>query len=178
MNEHEFSVKTSKRIAATFLDSIILLVFNLIFFIILSLLISDFVLRVEPYFMFIISIIWVGIPSFLELLPKRQTLGKMACKIYVKPKISRLCTIKIILRNLVKYAPVLVLASIVQDGIDIQNYFLIMLVYRYIGVLKLCLALMIVLIDLVVMNVSAKGSSLHDKISGTMVVEKMDTSED
>lgn len=172
MNEHEFSVKTSKRIAATFLDSIILLVFTLIFFIIFSLLISDFMPRVQPYFMFIISIIWVGIPAFLELLPKRQTLGKMACKIYVKPKISRLCTIKIILRNLLKYSPVLVLALIVEDGIDIQNYLLLLVIFGFISLIKLGIALTIVVIDLAVMNVSASGSSLHDKISGTTVVEK------
>lgn len=171
MNEHEFSVRSSKRIAATFLDSIFLLVFTLIFFTTFSLLISDFIMRVKPYFMFIISIIWVGIPAFLELLPKRQTLGKMACKIYVQPKISKLCTIKIILRNLFKYSPVLVLASIVQDGINIDNYFLFMLFWGVMGLFKLGIALTIVVIDLVVMNVSAKGSSLHDKICGTSVFE-------
>lgn len=172
MSENKFCITSSKRIGATFLDCLFSFALTLVFFIILNFLISDFMLRVKPYFMYIISIIWVGVPIILELLPKRQTLGKMSCRIYVKPKISRLYTIKIILRNLLKYSPVILLASIIQDGINIQNYFLLMLVYRFIGVLKLGVALTIVIIDLVVMNVLSKESSFHDKICGTMVVKK------
>lgn len=172
MSENELCITSSKRIGATFLDCLFSLALTLAFFIILNLLISDFIAGIRPYFSYIICFIWIAIPMILELLPKRQTLGKMAYKIYVEPKASRLYPIKIIFRNLLKYSPVILLASIIQDGIDIKNYFLLMLVYRFIGVLKLGIALTIVVIDLVVMNVSASGSSLHDGICGTMVVKK------
>lgn len=166
------------RIAATLLDYAFSFLLTIIFYLCIGIKNLNSFENVRA-FLLIIYLCWLVFPIILELLPKRQTLGKMICKIYVEFKSYDGYAIKAIVRNGAKYLFIILLNPyfiliIIEDAKNIGSWVTFFAIWWFFGFISA----KVYKADLASMLASDTGSSLHDEICGTMVVQKVNLPHD
>lgn len=165
LQSDEIHASANRRMTASVLDCIFYIALNWALFRLFSI---DLIKDINHIFgkinyTHIVLFCWIALPIILELLPKRQTLGKMILGIYVETKSISFFALRVISRNLIK----------------LQFIFPVMYIFNgyYMNVWHFLffdgiLAFAFLYLNIYMMFDSIYSISLHDKICGTIVLKR------
>ena len=165
LQSDEIHASANRRMTASVLDCIFYIALNWALFRLFSI---EIIKDINPIFgkinyTHIILFCWIALPIILELLPKRQTLGKMICGIYVECKQVSFYLVRVIFRNLIKFQFAFQFPPIFNGHYMNVWHFLF-----FNGIL----AFAVLRLNIYMMFDSIYSISLHDKICGTIVLKR------